>query len=117
MTIKGFGAKAGSPRTNSILTRQQENLIAEKRRMIDETLWAIHEADIGVLFETYEAAKTDKDGELETNATGKMLTVRKAAQTSVRSAARPSQGDRAYTGKRSRQRCASALFRLQANAE
>jgi hypothetical protein len=68
-------------------------------------------------FETYEAAKTDKDGELETNATGKMLTVPKAAQTSVRSAARPSQGDRAYTGKRSRQRCPAALFRLQANAE
>jgi hypothetical protein len=50
MTIKGFGAKAGSPRTNWILTRQQENLIAEQRRMIDETLWTIHEADIGVLF-------------------------------------------------------------------
>jgi hypothetical protein len=59
------------------LTRQQENLIAEKRRMIEETLWAIHEADIGDFFETYEAAKTDKDGKLETDTTGKMLTVRK----------------------------------------
>ena len=59
------------------LSHQDEELVAEKRRMIEETLWAIHEADIGDFFETYEAGKTDADGKLESNETGKMLTVRK----------------------------------------
>ena len=34
------------------LTRQEEDLIVEKRRRIEEQLWAIHEADIGGYFET-----------------------------------------------------------------
>jgi hypothetical protein len=34
-------------------------------------------ADIGAFWETYEAAKTDRDGKLETDQEGKMLTVRK----------------------------------------
>src|SRR5271169_3323093 len=38
------------------LSRQDEALIAEKRRRIEETLWAIHEADIGEFFETVEVA-------------------------------------------------------------
>jgi hypothetical protein len=33
------------------------------------------EADIGAFWETYEAAKTCKDGKLETDQEGKMLTV------------------------------------------
>jgi hypothetical protein len=57
------------------LSKQQEDLIAEKRQRIEERLWAIHEADIGDFFETYEAART-KDGQLATDQ-GKMLTVRK----------------------------------------
>jgi hypothetical protein len=59
------------------LTRQEEELVVEKRRRIEEQLWAIHEADIGDCFETYEAAKVGKDGKLETDEAGKMLTVRK----------------------------------------
>jgi hypothetical protein len=59
------------------LTRQEEDLVVEKRRRIEEQLWAIHEADIGDCFETYEAAKVGKDGKLETDGDGKMLTVRK----------------------------------------
>jgi terminase small subunit-like protein len=59
------------------LSRQDEELIAEKRRRIEGQLWAIHEADIGECFETYEAAKVGKDGTLETDGDGKMLTVRK----------------------------------------
>ena len=43
------------------LTRQEEELVVEKRRRIEETLWAIHEADIGDLWETYEATKVGKD--------------------------------------------------------
>src|SRR5215469_6817467 len=31
------------------LTRQEEDLIEEKRRRIEETLWNIHEADVGDL--------------------------------------------------------------------
>jgi hypothetical protein len=59
------------------LSRQDEELIAEKRRRIEGQLWAIHEADIGECFETYEAAKVGKDGKLETDGDVKMLTVRK----------------------------------------
>ena len=36
------------------LSRQAEDLIAEKRRRIEEMLWSMHEADIGDYFETYE---------------------------------------------------------------
>ena len=36
------------------LSHQDEELIAEKRRRIEETLWSMHEADIGDYFETYE---------------------------------------------------------------
>jgi hypothetical protein len=36
------------------LSRQDEELIAEKRRRIEGQLWAIHEADIGEYFESYE---------------------------------------------------------------
>ena len=57
------------------LSHQEEELIAEKRQRIEETLWSIHEADIGEFFETYEIAKTDKNGNIETDENGKMLTV------------------------------------------
>jgi hypothetical protein len=59
------------------LSHQEEELIAEKRRRIEETLWTIHEADIGDFFETVEVAKSDKDGKAETDEAGKMLTVKK----------------------------------------
>jgi hypothetical protein len=36
------------------LTRQEEGLVVEKRRRIEETLWSMHEADIGDYFETHE---------------------------------------------------------------
>jgi hypothetical protein len=36
------------------LSQQAEELIAEKRRRIEGQLWAIHEADIGEYFESYE---------------------------------------------------------------
>jgi Terminase small subunit len=59
------------------LTRQEEELIVEKRRRIEEQLWAMHNADVGDFFETVEVAKSNKDGQLETDETGKMLTVKK----------------------------------------
>jgi hypothetical protein len=59
------------------LTRQAQERIAEKRAALEEQLWAVLEADIGAFWETYEAAKTGKDGELGTDQQGKMLTVRK----------------------------------------
>jgi len=59
------------------LTRQAQERIAEKRAVLEEQLWAVHEADIGDFWETYEPAKTNKDGKLETDQEGKMLTVRK----------------------------------------
>ena len=36
------------------LSHQAEELFAEKRRLIEETLWSIHEADIGDYFEQHE---------------------------------------------------------------
>jgi terminase small subunit-like protein len=59
------------------LSRQDEELIAEKRQRIEEQLWAIHGADIGDFFETVEVAMSDKDGKAATDETGKMLTVKK----------------------------------------
>jgi hypothetical protein len=59
------------------LSKQQEDLIAEKRQRIEEALWNIHSADIGDCFETYEAAKIGRDGKLETDQDGKTLTVKK----------------------------------------
>jgi hypothetical protein len=59
------------------LSRQAQERIAEKRQRLEEQLWAIHEADIGDYFETHEAAKAGRDGKLETDEAGKMLTVRK----------------------------------------
>jgi hypothetical protein len=59
------------------LSHQEEKLVAEKRRRIEGRLWAIHEADIGDFFETVGVAKSDKDGKLETDEAGKMLTVKK----------------------------------------
>ena len=59
------------------VTRQEEDLIVEKRRRIEEQLWAVLEANIKDYFETYDVAKTNKEGDVETDETGKMLTERK----------------------------------------
>jgi hypothetical protein len=48
-----------------------------ERKRIEEMLWAIHEANIGDLWETYEATKIGKDGKAEIDEAGKMLTLRK----------------------------------------
>jgi hypothetical protein len=61
----------------AFLVRQEEEVLAEKRKRIEEMLWAIHEADIGDLWETYEAAKVGKDGNAETDEPGHRLTLRK----------------------------------------
>ena len=61
----------------AFLVRQEEEVLAEKRKRIEEMLWAIHEADIGDFFETVEVAKSDKDGKAATDEAGKMLTVKK----------------------------------------
>jgi hypothetical protein len=61
----------------AFLSRQAEELIAEKRQRIEGQLWAIHEADPGTFWETYEVAKTGKDGKLATDLDGRMVTVRR----------------------------------------
>ncbi|MFZ2079347.1 MAG: hypothetical protein WAV38_22400 [Xanthobacteraceae bacterium] len=61
----------------AFLVRQEEEVLAEKRKRIEEVLWAIHEANIGDLWETYEATKVGKDGKAETDEAGKTLTVKK----------------------------------------
>src|SRR6516162_8545138 len=47
------------------LTRQAEELIAEKRQRIEEQLWAVLGADIGDYFEAYETVKRDHTGQPE----------------------------------------------------
>jgi hypothetical protein len=61
----------------AFLVRQEEGVLAEKRKRIEETLWAIHEADIGDLWETYETTKVDQNGKAETDEAGDMLKVKK----------------------------------------
>jgi hypothetical protein len=46
------------------LSHEEEELIPEKRRRIEEALWMMHDADIGDCFETYEVAKVGRDGKL-----------------------------------------------------
>jgi len=58
----------------AFLVRQEEEVLAEKRKRIEERLWAIHETNIGDFFETVELAKVDKDGKAETDAAANMLT-------------------------------------------
>ena len=45
------------------LIRQEEDLIEEKRRRLEERLWAMHEANIQDYFESYEEPVTDKQGD------------------------------------------------------
>jgi hypothetical protein len=61
----------------AFLVRQEEEVLAEKRKRIEEMLWAIHEADIADFFETVEVAKVGKDGKAETDEAGYLLTVKK----------------------------------------
>jgi hypothetical protein len=56
------------------LVRQEEEVLAEKRRRIEETLWAINEADIGDFFEPYEAIQRDHTGQPKHNENGALLT-------------------------------------------
>ena len=56
------------------LTKQAEERIIEKRARIEERLWAIHEANIQDLFETYEAVKRDHTGQPERTDEGGLLT-------------------------------------------
>jgi hypothetical protein len=57
----------------AFLVRQEEEILAEKRKRIEEMLWAIHEADIGDFFEPYDQIKTDKEGNIETDEKGAVL--------------------------------------------
>jgi hypothetical protein len=52
------------------LVRQEEDLIAEKRRRIEERLWVMHEANIQDFFEQYETPETDKNGNPQTDENG-----------------------------------------------
>jgi hypothetical protein len=71
-------------RRSALLTKDEARRIAvniaklpEAILCIEETLWSMHEADIGEFFETYEIAKTDKNGNIETDENGKLVTIEK----------------------------------------
>ena len=57
----------------AFLVRQEEEVLAEKRKRIEEMLWAIHEANIGDFFERYDKEVTDKNGNIETDEKGAVL--------------------------------------------
>ena len=57
----------------AFLVRQEEEVLAEKRRRIEEQLWATHEANIQDFFEPYEQFKTDKQGNIEHDENGAPL--------------------------------------------
>ena len=44
----------------AFLVRQEEGVLAEKRKRIEETLWAIHEADIGDLWRPTKPLRSTK---------------------------------------------------------
>ena len=58
----------------AFLVRQEEEVLAEKRKRIEETLWAIHEANIADLFETYSTIKRDHTGQPERTDEGALST-------------------------------------------
>src|SRR5262249_8470606 len=58
----------------AFLVRQEEEVLAEKRKRIEETLWAIHEANIADFFETYSTVKRDHTGHPERTDEGALST-------------------------------------------
>jgi hypothetical protein len=56
------------------LTKQSEERLIEKRQRIEEQLWAIAEANIQDLFETYDTVKRDHTGQPEHDEKGSLLT-------------------------------------------
>src|SRR5262249_4013933 len=57
----------------AFLVRQEEEVLAEKRKRIEETLWAIHEANIADFFERYDKEVIDKNGNIDTDEKGAVL--------------------------------------------
>ena len=47
----------------AFLVRQEEEVLAEKRKRLEERLWAMHEASLQDFFESYEEPVTDKQGD------------------------------------------------------
>jgi hypothetical protein len=58
----------------AFLVRQEEEVLAEKRKRIEEMLWAIHEASLGDFFEPYEAIQRDHTGQPKHDENGALLT-------------------------------------------
>jgi len=58
----------------AFLVRQEEEVLAEKRKRIEEMLWAIHEASIGDFFEQYETIQRDHTGQPKHDENGGLLT-------------------------------------------
>jgi hypothetical protein len=61
----------------AFLVRQEEEVLAAKRKRIEEMLWAIHEADIRELWEAYEAPKLNKAGDIVLDESGTAIMERK----------------------------------------
>jgi hypothetical protein len=58
----------------AFLVRQEEEVLAEKRKRVDEMLWAIHEANIADFFEKYSTVKRDHTGQPERTDEGALST-------------------------------------------
>jgi hypothetical protein len=55
------------------LTRQEEEVLREKRRMLEERQWLIHDADIGDFYEIVEEVIEDEHGNPVGDAAGKPM--------------------------------------------
>ena len=58
------------------LCRQDEEVLAEKRRRLEEFLWLVHESDPGELWEIAEREKTDAEGDAVLSEAGDPVMVR-----------------------------------------
>jgi hypothetical protein len=61
------------------LSRQDEELLRAKRQRLEESLWHLHEADIGNLFETNEVPKLNRKGEPVLDKDGRPVTYKRQA--------------------------------------
>ena len=56
------------------LVRQEEEVLAEKRKRIEEMLWAIHESNLADFFEAYTTVQRDHTGQPKHDENGALST-------------------------------------------
>lgn len=65
------------------LRRQEEEIFREKFRRIEQTLWAMHDANEADLWEVYWTEKRDRDGDIVFGEDGKAVMVKRMRMRTV----------------------------------